>query len=419
VLKAMSKNPANRYQSAAEMRSDLVRVLRGQRPMAPAVMTEEERTALLHGGSIGNTAAGGLNTVTRRLNSSTGATRHAAPPSWENTDPNRRSTAKTVGIGVGVVALLAIIAFVATRIFGGPTAPEQVLVKDVTGQVQEHARDELNALGLQATVAKEASDPNNVGKVTRTDPPAGSKVDKNSRIALFIGTGPAQATVPDLSGKSSTEAQTLLQNNGLVLAEPAKSAGTTNSNLVNKVTDQDPKPGATVAGGSRVTITVGTLQPQVTVPQVIGLTVDEASQALSRAGLKAQVSSDSGRAASDAVVVSSSPSSGQQAASGSSVTLKVLGGDQVQMPNLRNLTKNDARDALRSAGVKRSPDFFTVSVNNPDQDGRVVDQSVAPGQGVDPEQQVQVYVGKYEGGSGSGNSGASWAPRRACGATTW
>ena len=47
VLKAMSKGAANRYQSAAEMRTDLVRVLSGQRPLAPMVMTEEDRTAVM------------------------------------------------------------------------------------------------------------------------------------------------------------------------------------------------------------------------------------------------------------------------------------------------------------------------------------------------------------------------------------
>src|ERR1700731_2244122 len=47
ILKAMSKNPANRYQTAAEMRADLIRVLGGQKPSAPMVMTDEDRTTIL------------------------------------------------------------------------------------------------------------------------------------------------------------------------------------------------------------------------------------------------------------------------------------------------------------------------------------------------------------------------------------
>jgi len=50
VLKALSKNPANRYQSAAEMRSDIVRVRGGQSPLAPAVMSADERTAMMAAG---------------------------------------------------------------------------------------------------------------------------------------------------------------------------------------------------------------------------------------------------------------------------------------------------------------------------------------------------------------------------------
>src|SRR5205807_10018208 len=50
VLKAMAKGPANRYQSSAEMRGDLVRVLSGQRPAAPMVMTAEDRTSIMGAG---------------------------------------------------------------------------------------------------------------------------------------------------------------------------------------------------------------------------------------------------------------------------------------------------------------------------------------------------------------------------------
>jgi serine/threonine-protein kinase len=393
VLKAMSKNPANRYQSAAEMRSDLVRVLRGQRPHAPQVMTEEERTELLQGG--------GLGTATRRIVHAP-ATRHAAPPSWANDDPGRRSTGKMVGIGVGVVALLAIIAFVATRIFGGPISPEQVAVASVANQQQEAARETLINLGLKPSIKQEPSDASKAGLATRTDPPAGTTVDKGSNITLFIGSGPAQTPMPDLQGKTAAEASQALQTFGLTLASPTKTAGTSDQNLVNKVIDQDPKPGTTVKGGSKVTITIGFLQQTTPVPQVVGLPEDQAAQLLVQAGLRPQFSTVDGPGDQDSVL-SSSPAQGQQVPNGSTVTLKVSRGNEVKMPDVRGLSRSDAQDALQSAGLNKDPDVFSVSVNNPSQDGKVVDQSTPPGQGVDPDSKVQIYIGQYNGGSGGGS----------------
>jgi serine/threonine-protein kinase len=89
VLKALSKNPANRYQSAAEMRADLVRVRSGQAPLAPVVMSEDERTAML------NTSA---NAHTRRLNgAATRRPRPDRPPATTATAGTTRSRSGAAG----------------------------------------------------------------------------------------------------------------------------------------------------------------------------------------------------------------------------------------------------------------------------------------------------------------------------------
>jgi serine/threonine-protein kinase len=397
VLKAMSKNPANRYQSSSEMRSDLVRVLRGQRPLAPAVMTEEERTALLHGGMGGATGTG----ATRRI-STTQANRHAAPPSWETDDPNRRSTGKMIGIAVGVLALVAVVAFVATRIFG-PVDAQTVSIPSVAGLTQDQARTALNNLHLKLSVQQENSQAQ-ANYATRTDPPSGSDVTEQQPVTLYISKGPGQAKVPDLTGKSAVDAQSALQNVGLSLAVDRKNVGVSDPSKVDKIIDQNPKPNAQVPSGTSVTITIGFLQPTVQIPQVVGLTVSQATQSLSQVGLKSQVSGGDGSA--NQTVVSATPAPGQQAAQGSTVTMSVSGtsGDQVRMPSVTGLSKDDARDQLQSSGINRDPDVRNVNTPNSDQDGKVIQQSPASGQATDPDSRVTLYVGKYSQDASSNNN---------------
>src|SRR5215210_4738430 len=122
VLKALSKNPINRYQSAAEMRADLVRVRSGQQPLAPVVMSEDERTALLnHPGSTGHT---------RRINGA--GTRHLPPPappvrySGDYDDEPERRTGRRIAIGVAVAVVLGLVGLAAYLIFGGSPSVQQV-----------------------------------------------------------------------------------------------------------------------------------------------------------------------------------------------------------------------------------------------------------------------------------------------------
>jgi beta-lactam-binding protein with PASTA domain len=106
-------------------------------------------------------------------------------------------------------------------------------------------------------------------------------------------------------------------------------------------------------------------------------------------------------------VLRTSPGANQQVAIGGTVTLFVSRGNQIQMPDVRNLTADDARKALKSKGFSGDIQFNTSSVSDPNLDGVVISQSTAPGQGVDPDGTVGLTVGKFNSSSGSSGSTSS------------
>ena len=129
MLKALSKNPANRYQSAAEMRADLVRVRSGQQPLAPIVMSEDERTAMLNPRATGQT---------RRINGA-GATRYAPapPPPAATTATATTTTTRTAAGAAGSRSASrprwwsGSLALTGYLIFGGSPTTPQVEVPNV------------------------------------------------------------------------------------------------------------------------------------------------------------------------------------------------------------------------------------------------------------------------------------------------
>lgn len=69
-------------------------------------------------------------------------------------------------------------------------SPRVLVVPDVTGFSEEHAQTALGEAGFEVTSQSEVSLTVDAGKVTRTDPPAGSSVVGETRVVIFISTGP-------------------------------------------------------------------------------------------------------------------------------------------------------------------------------------------------------------------------------------
>jgi serine/threonine-protein kinase len=385
VLKALSKNPINRYQSAAEMRSDLIRVRNGQRPQAPLVMSDDERTALL-------AADAG---PTRRMNSAGGG-RHTIPPGtvpvWRDDDQGS-GTGRKVAIGLGVAVLLGLIAFVAFQFLGSPSV-KQVAVPNVIGQPQDTARSAIVAAGLQVNVQQDESPVDQVNKVVRTDPAGGTQIDENKTVTIFIGKGPAQAAVPPLVGQTVEQAQQLLTERGLTLGKQTEQE-TANSSDVGRIISSDPQAGANAPGGSAVNVVVGKAQSTVSVPDVTGQSADAATNTLEQAGFQVKVSGDTGN---NATVASTNPSAGTKVAKGTTVTLTMSGSDsgQVQVPDFTGMDVQTAQAAAQQAGLTRLSQQ-NVTVTDASQDGKVVAQNPRAGSTVDKDQQVVLGVGRLLG----------------------
>ena len=188
--------------------------------------------------------------------------------------------------------------------------PASAAIPDVSGMTQSAAKDALEAAGFDvgstssedsATVAKDL--------VTRTDPAKGSSQPKGTSVILYISTG--QTTVPDVSGKSASEAQSILTKAGFSITVQSQSSS---SVAKDTAIGTDPAKGSTVDQKSMITLYISTGKEQVNVVgNFSGETLASVKQTLEQAGFSS-ISVPSG--ASDDWVVSKVTANGKDITSG-------------------------------------------------------------------------------------------------------
>ena len=380
VLKALSKNPANRYQNAAEMRGDLVSVLSGQRPSAPTVMTDEERTTI-----FGAVAPGPQRPPTHT----------AAAVAVERDDERKPSNNAMRWIaGALAVMLIAGIGFFLFTLNSGSGGKEQIAIPDVAGQLVGDAKAALEKEGFQTSVQTKADADVPADIVINTSPAAGIRWDKGKIVTLNVSAGPETVEVPKLVGLTEEQATQALTAAGFVVNDDIIRKASTEEEL-DKVISQDPSAGANVSKGSTITLTVGGGPDQVRIPDVKGQSQTQAVGNIEGAGFKtAIVTADSEQ--SEGTVLSTSPAGGDKADKDSTVTITVSRGNQVSMPNLDGQTLSRAVDTLRAAGwtgneanVVQQP-FPTL---DPGQVGRVSGQQPSNGTPLSKTANVTVQIG--------------------------
>jgi len=402
VMRALAKDPDQRYDSAEEMDADLARVARG---VAVSRETEDAMTQVLSGAGV-STAA----TMVQRPRS--GVAPPPAPPAYRPPSPYYDYDEPPPGRSIWpwLLALGLIIAgaiggwFLYTKIQDQLNSNKPVAVPDVMLMARPLAVVKIQDAGLTAKVVKATSDTVAKGQVSDENPGGGSKVGKGSTITLTVSLGKPKVLVPDVRNLSVTDAVAALAQLGLDphvvrIYSPAQP---------DTVTGQFPSAGDKVDKGTSIRINVSRGAKPVTVPDVTSQPFANAKSALNGKGFvvaRVDIQSDFPQG----TVVSEDPQPGTQVPAGSTITLSVSKGPAAtQVPDVTGSNQANAEATITAAGL--TPSLIYDPVTDPSQDGIVQSTDPGPNSPAKAGEVVILHIGQLQSGTPGGDTTTGATP---------
>ena len=303
ILTALAKDPDHRYQTADDMRADLLRFRRG-RPLAAAPVT----ALIAEVPAVGAAAvgAGVAAAATMQQPAVAAAGVDTGPPPDEPPARKRRALMWTL-IVLSLVALVGLIILFASLAGGG----NDVTVPDVRNQPIAQATAALKAKGLKVTTDTAISTDVPEGSVIDQDPQPGAKAKKGSDVTLTVSGGAGQVNVPDVDNTSFTDAQQALTSEGFKVQRHDEASETVDKDLVIRT---DPAGGTPANKGSTVQVFVSTGKEQTAIPDVTGLSEDDGFAQLGQAGFAVRTVTEPSSSVSKGNVTRTDPPAGTIAA---------------------------------------------------------------------------------------------------------
>jgi eukaryotic-like serine/threonine-protein kinase len=300
-------------------------------------------------------------------------------------DPSTGKAAKRSEISVTVVG---------TRVASVP---------DVVGSGRAAAEQQLQDAGFEVKVDEQNSSFGDEGKVTGQDPKGGARPEVGSAVTIAVGTGPSSVPVPSLYGKTWAQAQSILEQAHLTLG--AKSRDYNSDVAAGRISFQDPSVGQMVQPGTAVSVTVSRGIQQVQVPEVYGLSVEQAQATLSGVGLNSTTMEVKGDEAAG-TALSTDPAVGAMVAPGSTVTLYYSAGP----PPVTTPSPSASSDAT---APPKTQEQEPPRDQTPQPEATTPKPQATPAQGTQgggpgntkPTRPPKPSGGSHNSGPGSGNSG--------------
>jgi serine/threonine-protein kinase len=326
VLKAMAKNPANRYQSAADLRADLERALAGRPVEATPVLATDDTAMLLP----------------------------PPPTTVLLRQPQQRAgrSLAYVLLALATLAVFVLAMVVARGLLSGGNA--EVNTPKVVGQTLAEAEETLAAKGLEiGTVRQEYSAEVPKDHVISQDPTFDILLQRGDTVDLVVSLGVHFVTVPDqLVGLSEEDARTALRAAGLRVGRVISR----NSDApAGQVLQTDPASGISVAENSRVTLFVS--NGQVKVPDVVGKDVAVAEGLLEQAGFTVitRAAPEFDKKTPENEVVSQTPSAGTFAPTGPDHPVTIYYNEKPEKPSPPPTSASTSPTPSPSATISTSP----------------------------------------------------------------
>ncbi|MET8880815.1 Stk1 family PASTA domain-containing Ser/Thr kinase [Streptomyces rubiginosohelvolus] len=400
VLKALTKDPDYRYQSADEMRADIEACLDGQPVAATAAM-----------GAAGYGGYDGYNTdqptTALRPTDPNNAQTSMLPPvnpddggyGYDDRQGRRRqqkksNTSTILLVVAGILVLIGAI-LIGRVIFSDNGGDDQVKAPNLVGSTLEEAQTLASRTGVTVTKgAEEPCEQQEKGQICSQDPSADAMMDKDGTVTVVVSSGAPKVEVPNVLEKSEDGAREELESKGfsvnVTTAESEAAEGT--------VIKQNPKGGQKADEESEVTITIAkkTTDPM---PDVRTRQYDAAVAQLNQLGFTnvSRTDVDSDKPAGE--VIEQTPAGPSNQAKDVQIVLKVSKGpaepEKVQIPgDLGGKSYQDAKGQLEGLGFVVQ--LAQGSVDKPD--ARVITSNPAPN--TEAEKGSTVTLITIEGGGG-------------------
>jgi beta-lactam-binding protein with PASTA domain/predicted Ser/Thr protein kinase len=314
VLKALAKNPLNRYQSAQEMRADALRAVSGRPVLATPVMTEAETVAM--GGPMRQSPT----TMTRAIPAADGY--GPRPPR-----PPERKTSSWVMAVLAALGVLAVVSLGIGLVLSnrnnedpGSETPKTVSMPEVVGLTEKAAKAKLTGAGFATISTGPAIEtPDCEDKVEKQTPEQGTSIQVDQPVSYQMCSSPKLTRVPgDLVGRDRDVAESALKAAKL---EPV-------FDLVNSAEPEGEvleveKSGDQVEPNTKITVTVsrGNL---LEVPPVVGKTQDVAVALLQERGFTNIIIEPSDQDGEPNTVIEQTPGGGKTASKSARIVLTVI-----------------------------------------------------------------------------------------------